>query len=220
MKKIIATAAMAACAAVVTAQTVTSANIVGYNKETATSAGFAISGAQFETGATNTPSSVYGDQLPSGSKIYKFNGTSYDTSEYGSVFVPISGLVTKWNVELDLSGGVGYWVEYPEAAEAIVSGEVPSADSITNSIEAGFNLVSYPYPVERVITNLGFAPAEGDKIYVFNGSSYDTTEYGSIFVPISGFVTKWNNETLSIDVGQGFWYETDSAQTWIAEKPF
>lgn len=218
MKKIIMTVAVAVCAAVVTAQTVTSANIVGYNKDIS-AVGFHISGMQFDN-PTNTPQTVYGDSMPMGSKIYKFNGASYDTAVYGSVFVPFVGLVTKWSADLELGGGDGYWVEAPSAATAILSGEVPMADSITNSLAVGFNLVSYPYPVDRVITNLGFAPVAGDKIYVFNGASYDTSTYGSVFVPFVGLVTKWSNETLPVAVGQGFWYEATAAQTWVSNKPF
>lgn len=218
MKKLVLTAAVVACAGVVSAQ-VYSENIVGYNKDAASAAGFHISAMQFEN-ATNTPTTVYGSQMPVGSKIYKFNGTSYDTSTYGSVFVPIQGLVTKWSAELNLAGGAGYWVEVPSAAEAVLAGEVPAAASITNQLSAGFSLVSYPYPVDRVVTNMDLSPAVGDKIYVFNGTSYDTSTYGSVFVPIQGLVTKWSNETLAIGVGEGFWYETTSAQAWVVNKPF
>ncbi len=218
MKKAVMAVAVLACAGSVLAQTVTSANIVGYNKDVS-AVGFHISAMQFEN-ATNTPQTVYGDSMPAGTKIYKFNGTSYDTAAYGSVFVPIQGFVTKWSADLDLGSGDGFWVEAPSAAEAIVSGEVPSAASITNELSVGFNLVSYPYPVDRTVADLGFAPVAGDKVYVFNGTSYDTSAYGSVFVPIQGFVTKWSNENLAISVGEGFWYEAAAAQTWVAEKPF
>lgn len=219
MKKIIATAAMAACAAVVTAQTVTSANIVGYNKATTDSSGLYLAGMQFELSTNSTPTTVYGDQLPKDSKIYTFDGASYTIVTYTDVFVPISGLVTKWSADVDLASGVGYWVEVPEASEAILSGEVPSASAITNDISTGLQLVSYPYPVERVVTNLGFTPADGDKIYKYEGS-YTIVTYTSVFVPIQGFVTKWSDESLSFDVGEGFWYEAAAEQTWVAEKPF
>lgn len=217
MKKIMLAAVGFAFAASIASAQVTSANIVGYNKDTANAAGLHISGMQF-LNETNTPTSVYGDQLPKGSKIYKFDG-SYTIVTYTDVFVPIQGLVTKWSSEVDLGNGDGYWVEVPSASEAILSGEVSTENSITNNIEIGLQLVSYPYPVERVITNLGFTPAKGDKIYVYDGS-YTIITYTDVFVPIQGLVTKWSNETLSIGVGEGFWYEAVSPQTWIANKPF
>ncbi len=218
MKKIIMTAALVACAAVVTAQTVTSVNIVGYNKDVS-AVGLHISAVQFNN-ATNTPSTVYGDSLSLGSKVYLFNGVNYDTSTYASIFVPGQGLATQWSADLDLGDGQGHWVEVSTEAETIISGEVPLDAAITNQIDAGLSLVAYPYPVERVITGLGFVPASGDKIYVFNGVNYDTSTYASIFVPIMGMVMKWSDETLSVAVGEGFWYETEVAQSWVVNKPF
>jgi len=220
MKKLVMTAAVLACAtSMVAAQTVTSANIVGYNKE-ASAVGFHISGMQFDNAAANTPTTVYGDSLASGSKIYTWNGSSYVIASYGPSFVPFVGLVTKWNNEPALGNGDGYWVESVGVAETIRNGEVPMDAAITNSIVAGFQLCSYPYPVDRVISNLGFTPTSGDKIYAWNGTGYDIVSYGPSFVPFVGLVTKWNNETLPIAVGQGFWYEAAAGSTWIATKPF
>ena len=220
MKKLImATAALACIASVVSAETVSSANIVGYTKDTADDAGFHIAAMQF-INATNSPESIYGDSMPKGTKIYLYNGSGYDTSTYQDVFVPGQGSVLKWGTDLDLVSGVGYWVETPSAAEAVLSGEVPVADSVTNSIVVGFQLLSYPYPVSRMVSELGLTPAEGDKIYVFNGTGYDTSTYQKVFVPGQGSVLKWDDETLSIDVGEGFWYEAVASQTWIAERPF
>ena len=220
MKKLIATVAVLACAAsVVSAQTVTSQNIVGYNKDVS-AIGFHISGMQFDNAVANTPTTVYGDSLPLNSKIYTWNGSGYVIATYGQSFVPFVGLVTKWNSEPVLGNGEGYWVESTGAAESVLSGEVPLDAAITNSVAAGFSMLSYPYPVDRVITELGFTPVLGDKIYAWNGTGYTIVTYGQSFVPFVGLVTKWNNETLPISVGEGFWYETATPQTWIATKPF
>ena len=112
MKKLIATVAVLACAAsVVSAQTVTSQNIVGYNKDVS-AIGFHISGMQFDNAVANTPTTVYGDSLPLNSKIYTWNGSGYVIVTYGQSFVPFVGLVTKWNNEtLPISVGEGFWYE-------------------------------------------------------------------------------------------------------------
>ena len=196
----------------------TSANIVGYSKSAYTG-GFAISAMQFDGGAAG-PTAVYGDQLPANSKIYTFDGSSYSISTYGTAFVPGQGLVTKWNSEPSLGAGSAYWVSTPSSVEAIVSGEVNTADSVTNVISAGFSLNSYPYPVERTVGELELSPTAGDKIYLWDGSGYTIITYGSVFVPGQGLVTQWNNASAVVGVGQGFWYSTASPQTWVVNKPF
>lgn len=196
----------------------TSANIVGYSKSAYTG-GFAISAMQFDGGAAG-PTAVYGDQLPSGSKIYTFDGSGYTIASYGTAFVPGQGLVTKWDQEPSLAAGSSYWVSTPGSVEAIVSGEVNTADSVTNVISAGFSLNSYPYPVERTVAQLELSPTSGDKIYLWDGSGYTIISYGSAFVPGQGLVTKWDNDSAVVGVGQGFWYSTAAPQTWVVNKPF
>ena len=163
---------------------------------------------------------MYGDELPSGSKIYKWTDEGYLSSTYGDVFVPGTGVVTKWDSDLDLNSGEGYWIYTPSSVDAYLSGDVPLDDSITNSIVEGYQICSYPYPVDRVVTNLGFTPSSGDKIYVWDGSGYGSSTYGDVFVPGSGVVTKWDNEDLQVGVGQGFWYYSTVAVEWVVERPY
>jgi hypothetical protein len=218
MKKTVITLAVVAFAAAAVQAQTTSANIVGYSKSSYTG-GFEISAMQFDGGAAG-PTAVYGDQLPSGSKIYAWDGSAYTIASYGSVFVPGQGLVTKWNSEPSMEAGSAYWVETSSAVDAIVAGEVNSSASVTNTISAGFSLVSYPYPVEVTVADLQLSPASGDKIYIWDGSSYTIVSYGSVFVPGQGLVTQWNNPSAVISVGQGFWYETTVEQEYVVNKPF
>ena len=109
MKKLVMTVAVLTCAAsVVLAQTVTSANMVGYSKS-ANVAGLQIGSAQFDTG-NNTPEGLFGSSLPVGSKIYKYDPvTGYIglISTYESVF--ISG--DQWSDDLVFQVGDGFWYE-------------------------------------------------------------------------------------------------------------
>ncbi len=185
--------------------------------------GFHIAGMQYNSDATNTPESVYGDSLPFNSKIYKFEGgAGYQIATYGQVFVPGVGLVTKWSSDLNLASGEGYWVEAPGAVDTHMYGDVPVADAITNSIVTGFQICSYPYPVDRAIADLGFTPTAGDQIFVWNSAEtgYEIISYGSVFVPGTGLVTKWNNESVQIKVGQGFWYSSVVDTDWVVNRPF
>ncbi len=181
---------------------------------------FVICGMQFQKGTNLTPATVYGDTLPTGSKIWRWNGSVYESSLYGPVFVLGQGLVTKWSSNLDLGSGQGYWVEVSGGSESILSGGVPLEDAFTNSISAGFQICSYPYPVDVEVADLGFAPSSGDKIYVWNGSNYVSSVYGPVFVLGQGLVTKWSNETLLVPAGEGFWYESVANTNWIATRPY
>ena len=210
MKKLVMTGAVLVCAAsVALAQTVTSANMVGYNKGENTS--FQILGTQFDTG-DSTPAGVFGDQLPLGSKVYTFDG-SYQISTYTEGFF---GAPNFWSVESDIGGGVGYWLAVPEGTHtSIVSGEVPLDDSITNSIVAGFQMMSYPYPVERNVTQLGLAPQIGDKIYKFT-DAYEISTYTKGFFGAPDF---WSSDFL-LGVGEGFWYDSGVDTSWVVTRPF
>ncbi len=170
-KKAVMAVALLACTAMFTvAQTaLISENIVGYNKFVAPGAGLHISAMQFLVlDGSNTIQSVYGESLPSGTRIYVWTGTSYAVATYGPVFVPGQGLVTKWNQpDLKLNNGDGYWVEVPVAASSMLAGEVSRAESITHTIATGLQLVSYPYPVERTVGTLGLNPSSGDRVYIW-----------------------------------------------------
>lgn len=222
MKKMTMAAIALACAASVSAQVV-SQNIVGYNTEVS-AGGFMISGMQFKADGGNTPTTVYGDSLPLQSRIYTWNAdiAEYEIVTYASLFVPFVGPTTKWSGEPNLAIGEGYWVESAGAAESVLAGTVSSEAAITNSISAGFQMCSYPYPVERLVKNLGFTPTIGDRIYLWDAAiaDYKIITYSSVFVPFVGPVTKWSDENAPIAVGEGFWYEAMAPQEWVANKPF
>ncbi len=184
--------------------------------------GFYIAGMQYNSGQTNTPLTIYGDTLPLGSKVYKWNGTGYQPSEYTLVFdFDLLQDVEKWDADFSLDSGEGYWVEVPSATSSYLNGNVPVDDAITNSIAAGFQICSYPYPVDCAITNLGFTPSLGDKIYVWNGTGYQSSEYTLVFdFDLLQDVEKWDNETMVVKVGQGFWYESTVATNWIVQRPY
>jgi len=211
MKKIIATAAFVAAAAAVTAQTVTSANIVGYNKATTTS-GLVIQGTQFLVDDA-TPGGIFGlDTLAEGSKIYTFDG-GYQISELQAGF----GGVLFWNQALDLGQATGYFVETDGVYDPVVSGEVDLSDTYTNNLVSGLNLVSSAYPVATSVDSedLNLPGAEGDKVYTFVGGSYQISTRQAGF----GGVLFWTQD-LPIGVGQGFWYESVGDVEWVESRPF
>ena len=108
------------------------------------------------------------------------------------------------------------------AVENIMSGEVPLADAVTNSVVAGLNLFAYPYPTEMEIQDLGFVPVVGDQIFLYdNIGGYVTVNYATTYPPPSYLPTPgWTSPTTKVPVGGGFWYKTDTATSWIATRPF
>ena len=211
MKKLVMTVAVFACAAsIASAQTVTSANMVGYNKA-AMATGLQILGTQFDTG-DNTPEGIFGDSLPYGSKIYSYNG-GYSISTFTE---GVFGNPDDWDTALDLGQIQGYWVQIPAGAYTnIISGEVYLDDSVTNSIVIGLQLVSYPYPVERTVSQMGFVPSYGDKLYKYAGGYAISTYTEGVF----GNPDAWDLD-FALGVGEGFWYQSGVNTDWIVDRPF
>lgn len=227
MKKLGMTVAVLACAAsVVSAQTVTSANIVGFGKVPATN-GLQIASMQFLNGETNTLDSVFGDLYPEGTKILTYDG-GYTFSTYAISYPPPTYQpVLGWSDGIStLAPGQGFWIQLPPAStgeyEALMNGEVPMDDSVTNAVASGLNLFSYPYPVDVEIQNLGFVPSLGDKIFVYsNTGGYTTISYAVSYPPPAyDRVEGWSNPSLTIPVGGGFWYQTSAPASWIVNRPF
>jgi len=212
MKKLIIAAMALTCAtAIVSADTVTSENIVGYNKA-AVKGGVQILGTQFDTG-DNSPTGVFGSSLPFGSKIWVYDG-AYAFSVFEEDFLGNKA----WSKPLDLGQSIGYWVELPAGEGTytnIISGDVYLADAVTNAITDGVQLLSYPYPVERTVSQLGFTPSVGDKVWVYKGG-YEFAVFEEDFLGVKA----WSKPNLLIGVGEGFWYETTVNTNWIVTRPF
>jgi hypothetical protein len=228
MKKLVIGAAALACASIVSAQTVTSANIVGYNKDVSAAGSFHISALQF-TVDNPTPEAVYGTSLPVGSKIYAWNGAGYLISTFAenvdwSTWPPTTNY-TWIGDSITFENSDGYWVENAGASEAttIIAGDVPMSAIVTNGLVVGFQLISYPFPVARNVADLELNPTVDDKVYAWNGSGYDIATYAedidwSTWPPTTN--TVWLGDTVNLAVGEGFWYETSTARDWVVNRPF
>ena len=225
MKKIIMTSALVACAAVVAAQTVTSANVVGYSKQTAPGNGaFKIISNQFiaddEVGATLDE--AFGDSLPENTELYAWDGGAYKIYAYfgwnGGWTDATSFAPAGTNV---IERGNSLWVKNVDLvdAEVLVSGNVPVSSSTTNVLHDGFSLVSNPYPSAVRLDDLNISPEENDEIYLYDGT-YTIYAY-------FGWNGGWTDATsfapagtVEIPVGVGFWYKTAVARDWVMPIPY
>ena len=227
MKKILMTVAVLGCAAsIVSAQTVSSANIVGYGKVEATG-GLQLGSMQFYNGASNSVDSIFGDTYPENTSILIYDAgyivSTYAISYPPPTYAPILG----WSAGIDpLVPGQGFWIQLPIAEagtfEIIMSGDVPLVDAVTNQIVAGLNLFSYPYPAEMEVQDLGFTPSLTDNIFVYdNAGGYTTISYAISYPPPAyAPVEGWSDPTYKIPVGAGFWYQTGAATNWVVARPF
>ena len=224
MKKLVMTVAVLACAAsIVTAQTVTSANIVGYAKPKVLAAeAFEILVPQFTgTAGGTTLDNAFAD-LGENTVVYTWTGTGYVKYTY---YGPVNGWYDNGfapSGDVVIPEGAAVWVKDGGAgATPLMSGEVPSAASITNTVVAGFNLVANPYPVATTLDEISGAGgiAENDVIYVWTGTGYvKYTYYGAAngwydngFIPSGG---------VSIPVGVGFWLSSVAGGDVIFTKNF
>lgn len=218
MKKTLLIAAAAIFSASAFAQTVTSANIVGYVKIEATN-GFQIVASQFD-GTNNTLESLIGDALPEGSKVYKYDKTAQGYAGIAEYKKPFGATEASWDQSLDLSEG-SFWVQTPAAQELMFSGEVSSSNSVSTTLAPGFNLVTYPYPVEVSIDDLDITPAEGDKIYKYSPSSQGYAGISEYKKPFGATEASWDQQ-LTFKVGEGFWYYNSATteNVWVEARPF
>jgi len=227
MKKIVMTAALVACAAVVTAQTVTSANIVGYSKKDVASAAFSIVSPQFYGAETGTALGAAFGTVPDQTVVYVWIGTGY--TEY--TFYLEDGLGGNWYDQgfanandVVLGQGDAVWLKAGVAAATpIMAGEVPSAASVTQPVAAGFNLIANPYPVALALNDLDLnGISDQDVVYAWNGTGY--TEY--TYYAEDGLGGNWYDQGFSnaggvtIPVGDGIWLKSASAGNLVFNKMY
>jgi hypothetical protein len=218
MKKMMIISALMACAAVVTAETVTSANIVGYSKADLSEGGLQILSTPFSgsEGGVALENSFSG--LEYGAKLTVWNGSAYvsytyygDYGWYDSANQPADSVV--------LNSGTAAWVKDAGAGStALTSGEVPSTNVVDVAIVAGLNLIANPYPVAFQLQDVPAGISYGDKITLWTGSSYASyTYYGDY-----GWYDSANQAApaVEIGVGKGFWLNAKVAGTLSFDKAY
>jgi hypothetical protein len=206
---LIAAAALAVGLASTQAQTVYSANIVGY-ANIPLNAGFTLFANQFDldgTGTNNTVQSIFGTNLPSGSVVYAFQNGAFAT--------PAAGYTTKggWSggtnaANAGLSIGSAVFVKVPSSNTVTLVGTVFTGTNVVNFAN-GYNFVTSPSPRSGLLqTDLGYVPTSGDVVYRFDPV---TQQYKS---PASGYTTKggWSGggEPV-INVGEGIFLKSAAA---------
>ncbi len=193
------------------AETVTSANAVGMVKVTITSGQLSLVNFPFSLpeDINYTVSDLF-DNLPDGSRVHFWIDQSWVSESKGrGNWSPNSTIINR---------ATAMFVDVPASAlessyEIVFSGEVPgSSDEISEiSIEAGLNLISFPYPTQVSIKDAGFVASNGDAVHFWTGTSWLSESFGR---------GSWSPGTSVINPGQGFFYATGNNFTWESNKPY
>jgi hypothetical protein len=154
----------------------------------------------------NTVESLMRD-LPDGTQVYKYvTGIGYEVSVYDEIQGSWS------NPDMDLSPGIGFFVDNPSGATVVNTfvGEVLQGVLI-NNLPAGFSTEGSLVPQSGSINDVHGIPGEnGDliRLYVNDG------EGGGSYI-ISTFTNgAWMPDVI-LGVGEGFVSEKQNAQDWI-----
>lgn len=176
---------------------VSSANVVGYNQITIPSNQYVMVSLDFERGASNTVTALFGT-LPNGSKVSVWDTVN---QRYVTYLRGLTGFGTSGTNRITI--GSGCFVSLPANVQTNIylSGDVPTAKTTAVYKVNGYAILSYPYPVDVAITNmtLGKTAVNGNKISVWNGSGYTTYLRG-----LTGWGTAGSNV---LKVGQAFFFQ-------------
>jgi hypothetical protein len=208
MKKLVMTAAVVACAGIVSAQ-VYSANIVGYSKQTVASADLVQILPQFlagDTGGITVADAFSG--VSSGTALYLWNGTGYDnyvTDGAGNWYDANAGYADANAVLIPQAQGM-WMVDGGSGSIPLVAGDVPLDATISITLFAGLNMIGNPYPTGLVLNTIDNTPlGSGDAIFSWNGTGYDnyvTDGAGNWYDANAGYA---DANAVVLPVGRAFW---------------
>ena len=208
MRKVVVIAICAVLAASASyAENVLSQNAVGYVKVELSAGEVALVTHQFNDidGNPQTPSTVVGDQMVTGSRLFTWNGSAYDIEDYlaGTKSNPDA-----WTPDTAaIEPGVGFFLEAADAADVFLLGEVPADATIDLTAEVGVTALGFPYPANEYWTNTLTASGANltDRFFTWNGASYDIADY---LADTKSNPDAWTNPGEILEPGEGWFYES------------
>lgn len=174
---------------------VTSVNVVGFNKHSLEK------GKLYLIASANE---VIGNQLPNGSQVHFYDGvTPYKTDTKS---------VSGWGqTNVTFRGFMGFWIKVANSGtqqvyDVVLNGQVPMANSASNVVVSGLNMLGFPYTADVAFTNTAlFAQSiSGDQLHIYNAASNSYTTH-------TKNVTGWpvGARSLILTQGLGFWYKSN-----------
>lgn len=229
---IVAASALAATVTSSQAQTVYSANVVGYANLGLTPGQYELVTPTFDldgTGTNATISTVTGtsasvNAVATNTTVLAWNGAGYDTLVYE---IPKKGQPINWQLAgvgadptYALNAGEGFFIDDPSDTNLTVEGNVLSGNVTNEYVPAAgsYNLLGsiIPYGGD-ITTNLNYTANTNDTVLIWNGSGFNTYVYE---IPKKGQPIAWQlagvgQQDPTIAVGQGFFLDPAKANTWV-----
>lgn len=232
--------------------TVSSANIVGYVQRTLPpNSSYILVGVNFTVNGTNpTLKDILGtNQLRNAANYFNadrvvvFNPQSSTYQSYAMYtdkeFYPCNTM-DQWNngsaTNPVVPLGSGFWIISAGGSSTTntlyLSGDVMAAPSATFTLNAGYQLVAWPFSADKAIssmttTNLTKAANyfDADRIVVWEGNHYQS--YG-LYTDGSWYpcntMDEWNNALAEtprvISLGEGFWFIGKTGKTVTETNPY
>jgi hypothetical protein len=189
-KALLGLAALAAGALTTMAQSnVYSLNIVGY-VNTPLAAGFNLISNPLDNGTNDLNSLFPNANIPD--TVYAYSGGTFQ----------ISTFTGSWSPDLTTVPGGGIFYSATSPYTNTFVGNVLTGN-LTNSIPAGFSIISSQVPQSDTLENLGYPANIPDTAYFYRSGAY----------VVSTFVGTWNPD-LVVGVGEAFWISTASPEQW------
>lgn len=191
--------------------------------------GFALVATPFisRDGSEQTIEEAFGRGLPGGSKIHVWDpaAESYMTFTFDSDSGQWVDAGDTPVGDVPLERALAVWFENPakDPLELIITGRVPGTDHDTKPVDLplGLSLIAFSYPVtiNLAVDSLNLTPTDGDVIYFWDGTRYDSVSYlswaggwvDSLLQPVA---------TVKAEVGGGFWYKSQDAKTWLQQRTY
>jgi hypothetical protein len=206
-KTLLLTAALSAAGIVSSmaqAGAVYSVNAVGY-VNTVLKGGLNLVSNPLKATPAATIATSFGTALPNNSRVYKFNGTTYDIATYSTAL--------GWNppaaANLPLTPGEGVFVNNNGTADVTITfvGEVPQGTDSNVTIPVGFSIRSSAVPQTGTATDLQYPAANNDRIYRWNNAN------GSYSIFTFTGALGWTPTNPTINVGEAFFARNAQAAT-------
>ncbi len=235
--------------------TVTSVNVVGYNRTTLLPGGrYHQVAPPFDGMTTNTVMGIFGtNTVRAGiSPFYTDRIFIWDVPSQSYIQIGLhSGdmqyhYLTNFSptappVDPELAPGDGVWIVSVVAGSQstvtnvmTLSGEAVAASNHQQAVVAGWQMLGVPFSCPMALTNMNFlesgatsssSPALADRIFVWDPENQIYKQYG---LKTDGWrelypVNRWTDPTPTgdeIPMGQGFWYNANTAFVWSVNNPY
>lgn len=232
------------------AQTEVYSNIVGYQRVSVPSEGYALVATPFDPGTNASVQEVIGPQMTGeigsldGDEILFWDAQVGDFVTIWRFTFEGSAFDGKWLNDTSTAAatneiqiGQGFWIHNRHLSNqtVVVVGDIVTDDAVTNTIAPGFQLLSNPFSADISLNSAGLTNGvattdfdSADNILLFDEATQEYKELWLLSNPAAPqFDRKWIDggqiATNVLVTGEGFWYESKNPSNsfeWVISRPY